>query len=299
VPDRVARADTLRRRCAAGRNALAGCGAQAIGGPAPCWSQNAPCSRTLRHAGTGALSFAALLGVTYRMTTAPGSRGQHGRADRGRGLVAAPEPEREASTGLIGAPAAEQERIRGQGIFSRGRRRPRRPRGNRRESCRRGRNPNGCRCPSGFWITLGVGIALIALIYWLWSWERLEVFKMLLTSFFPLALMILAVLGFDRVRAGNALRGGGNRRVRRIILAGVYRFIAYWREGKSGGKDTGKAVWSTVKELGVIVKESSFLTAKTSAMVCWLFVGSGIFSAAFALARRAGGHREIGCCRST
>jgi hypothetical protein len=31
------------------------------------------------------------------------------------------------------------------------------------------------------------------------------------------------------------------------------------------------------------MKESSFLTAKTSAMVCWLFVGSGIFSAAFAL----------------
>ena len=26
-----------------------------------------------------------------------------------------------------------------------------------------------------------------------------------------------------------------------------------------------------------------FLTAKTSAMVCWLFVGSAIFSAAFAL----------------
>jgi TRAP-type mannitol/chloroaromatic compound transport system permease large subunit len=33
----------------------------------------------------------------------------------------------------------------------------------------------------------------------------------------------------------------------------------------------------------VITKESSFLTAKTSAMVCWLFVGSAIFSAAFAL----------------
>jgi TRAP-type mannitol/chloroaromatic compound transport system permease large subunit len=36
-------------------------------------------------------------------------------------------------------------------------------------------------------------------------------------------------------------------------------------------------------ELGTILKESSFLTAKTSAMVCWLFVGSAIFSAAFAL----------------
>ena len=34
--------------------------------------------------------------------------------------------------------------------------------------------------------------------------------------------------------------------------------------------------------LGVL-KESVFLTAKTSAMVCWLFVGSAIFSAAFAL----------------
>jgi TRAP-type mannitol/chloroaromatic compound transport system permease large subunit len=31
------------------------------------------------------------------------------------------------------------------------------------------------------------------------------------------------------------------------------------------------------------VKESVFLSAKTSAMVCWLFVGSSIFSAAFAL----------------
>jgi TRAP-type mannitol/chloroaromatic compound transport system permease large subunit len=31
------------------------------------------------------------------------------------------------------------------------------------------------------------------------------------------------------------------------------------------------------------VRESVFLTAKTSAMVCWLFVGSAIFSAAFAL----------------
>jgi TRAP-type mannitol/chloroaromatic compound transport system permease large subunit len=107
---------------------------------------------------------------------------------------------------------------------------------------------------------------------------------MLLTSFFPLALMILAVLGsivFGLATPSEAAAIGG---FGGFILAGVYRFIAYWREGKSaGGRDTGKAVWSTVKELGVIVKESSFLTAKTSAMVCWLFVGSGIFSAAFAL----------------
>jgi len=32
-----------------------------------------------------------------------------------------------------------------------------------------------------------------------------------------------------------------------------------------------------------VLKESVFLCAKTSAMVCWLFVGSGIFAGAFAL----------------
>jgi TRAP-type mannitol/chloroaromatic compound transport system permease large subunit len=42
-------------------------------------------------------------------------------------------------------------------------------------------------------------------------------------------------------------------------------------------------MWVTTREVGSIVKESSFLTAKTSAMVCWLFVGSSIFSASFAL----------------
>jgi hypothetical protein len=67
------------------------------------------------------------------------------------------------------------------------------------------------------------------------------------------------------------------------ILAAIYRFIGHWSEGASGGVGRGAVVWNTVKELGTILKESSFLTAKTSAMVCWPFVGSGIFSAAFAL----------------
>jgi TRAP-type mannitol/chloroaromatic compound transport system permease large subunit len=57
----------------------------------------------------------------------------------------------------------------------------------------------------------------------------------------------------------------------------VYRAIAHWRGGATG------AASGMAKELGGLVKESSFLTARTSAMVCWLFVGSGIFSAAFAL----------------
>jgi TRAP-type mannitol/chloroaromatic compound transport system permease large subunit len=66
-----------------------------------------------------------------------------------------------------------------------------------------------------------------------------------------------------------------------FLLAGGYRLIEHWRAAPASAK--GGAIWKTLKELGSITKESSFLTAKTSAMVCWLFVGSAIFSASFAL----------------
>jgi TRAP-type mannitol/chloroaromatic compound transport system permease large subunit len=105
---------------------------------------------------------------------------------------------------------------------------------------------------------------------------------MLLTSFFPLALMILAVLGsivFGLATPSEAAAVGA---FGGFLLAVAYRFVANSRETRPGGAGGG-ATWKTVKQVGTILKESSFLTAKTSAMVCWLFVGSGIFSAAFAL----------------
>ena len=101
---------------------------------------------------------------------------------------------------------------------------------------------------------------------------------MLLGSFFPLAILILAVLGsivfgFATPTEAAAVGAFGG-----FVLAAAYRFVAHYR-----GNPGFAAVGTTTKELGVIIKESSFLTAKTSAMVCWLFVGSAIFSAAFAL----------------
>jgi TRAP-type mannitol/chloroaromatic compound transport system permease large subunit len=112
---------------------------------------------------------------------------------------------------------------------------------------------------------------------------RLEVFKMLLSSFFPLAILIIMVLGSivfglatpTEAAAVGALGGG--------ILAAGYRFVSNSRAAKAAGKSTGDTVGTTTRELGNIVKDSAFLTAKTSAMVCWLFVGSSIFSASFAL----------------
>jgi TRAP-type mannitol/chloroaromatic compound transport system permease large subunit len=242
-----------------------------------------------------ALFIAALLGATYRVATAPEVEASTAGLIEAGGLVAAPEPEREASTGLIGAPGGEPEESGVEEPSAEPSTAPAAPQagveaakapttaaateGKTADTAQSERLP----VPIWLWITFVAGIAVIVLIYWLWNWERLEVFKMLLTSFFPLALMILAVLGsivFGLATPSEAAAIGG---FGGFILAGVYRFIAYWREGKSSGGDPSKAVWSTVKELGVIVKESSFLTAKTSAMVCWLFVGSGIFSAAFAL----------------
>jgi TRAP-type mannitol/chloroaromatic compound transport system permease large subunit len=131
--------------------------------------------------------------------------------------------------------------------------------------------------PLWFWIVLALLVAIAIAIYLLWTWERLEVFKLLLASFFPLALLILAVLGsivfgFATPTEAAAVGAFGG-----FILAIVYRFINHLRLNREG------AVQATVRDLGLILKDSSFLTAKTTAMVCWLFVGSSIFSAAFAL----------------
>jgi len=114
--------------------------------------------------------------------------------------------------------------------------------------------------PMNFWISLAVVAAILLFYYSKLSFERLEVFKMLLTSFFPLAFLILAVLGsivfgFATPSEAAAVGAFGG-----LLLAAAYRQLNF-----------------------SVLRESSFLTAKTTAMVCWLFVGSSIFSAAFAL----------------
>src|SRR5206468_5392449 len=104
--------------------------------------------------------------------------------------------------------------------------------------------------PRWFWIVLGISVAFVAVLYRLWNWERLEVFKLLLSSFFPLALLILAVLGsivFGLATPSEAAAVGG---FGGFVLAGVYRFIAHAREGGSGSKAARRALWTTVKELG-------------------------------------------------
>jgi len=114
--------------------------------------------------------------------------------------------------------------------------------------------------PMGYWITFGIGAAAMAFFYAIFTFARLEIFKMLLGSFFPLAMLILAVLGTIVFGLATPTEAAAMGSMGGLLLAAAYRRLT----------------------VGVI-KESVFLTAKTSAMVCWLFVGSSIFSAAFAL----------------
>ena len=114
--------------------------------------------------------------------------------------------------------------------------------------------------PQSFWIAFGIGLAALIVFYAIFSFARMEIFKMLLGSFFPLALLIMAVLG--------------------AIVFG----LATPTEAAAMGSLGGLLLAAAYKRLNLaVLKESVFLTAKTSAMVCWLFVGSSIFSAAFAL----------------
>jgi TRAP-type mannitol/chloroaromatic compound transport system permease large subunit len=135
--------------------------------------------------------------------------------------------------------------------------------------------------PTWFWIVTAIAAALGVLIYVLWTWQRLEIFKMLLASFFPLSILILAVLGSIVFGLATPTEAAAVGAFGGFILAAGYRYYGHLREARRGA--AASPAKRTLVDLWNITKESSFLTAKTSAMVCWLFVGSSIFSAAFAL----------------
>jgi TRAP-type mannitol/chloroaromatic compound transport system permease large subunit len=204
------------------------------------------------------------------------------------GLAESAAEEREQSTGLIGAPESEEEEagvkeppaeVAEEAAPAEAAAAEEKPAAKAAAPARQERLP----VPAWFWAVLAIGIAVIAVTYWLWNWERLEVFKLLLSSFFPLALLILAVLGSIVFGLATPAEAAAVGAFGGFILAAIYRFIGQWREAPPGSRNVGTLIFATTKEFGRIIKESSFLTARTSAMVCWLFVGSGIFSAAFAL----------------
>jgi len=102
--------------------------------------------------------------------------------------------------------------------------------------------------------------ALLLAYYWKLDYSRFDILWDLLTSFFPLAVLILAVLGTIVFGLATPSEAAAMGSVGGLLLAVAYRQLTFER-----------------------LKESVFLTARTTAMVCWLFVGSALFSATFAL----------------
>ncbi|RWB29517.1 TRAP transporter large permease subunit [Mesorhizobium sp.] len=87
----------------------------------------------------------------------------------------------------------------------------------------------------------------------------LQISWMLLTSFVPLAVLILAVLGAILFGLATPSEAAAIGALGGVVLAAAYRALTWQR-----------------------LKESVYLTARTTAMVCWLFVGSATFASVFA-----------------
>ena len=178
--------------------------------------------------------------------------------------------------------------------------------------------------PDWFWWMAGAVLIALVTLYAALNWQRYEVYKLLLASFFPLAFLILAVLGtivfglatpteaaavgsiggFVLAAAYLAIARPAEERAKiirlwvpmwAVVLAAIVWFILLKSEFIVSPVPmwlgwlsmTAFVVWCALATVQVklqgVLSESVFLTAKTSAMVCWLFVGSSIFSAAFAL----------------
>jgi tripartite ATP-independent transporter DctM subunit len=87
----------------------------------------------------------------------------------------------------------------------------------------------------------------------------LTVVYMLLTSFFPLAVLIMSVLGAILFGLATPTEAAAVGALGALVLAAAYRALTWQR-----------------------LKEGVFLTARTSAMVCYLFIGSWTFASIFA-----------------
>jgi len=89
----------------------------------------------------------------------------------------------------------------------------------------------------------------------------------LLTSFVPLTALIMLVLGSILGGLATPAEAAAMGALGGLVLAAIYRSLNW-----------------------VMLKESVYLTAKATAMVCWLFVGSWTFASVFSY---LGGHEII------
>jgi TRAP-type mannitol/chloroaromatic compound transport system permease large subunit len=111
-----------------------------------------------------------------------------------------------------------------------------------------------------FWGIAAVMAVFTVRYYWRMTAERYEILKLLSSSVMPLGILTVIVLAVILFGITTATESAAVGAAGAFILAFHARTLNWKR-----------------------TKEAVFLTAKTTAMVCWLFVGSALFSAVFAI----------------
>jgi TRAP-type mannitol/chloroaromatic compound transport system permease large subunit len=118
--------------------------------------------------------------------------------------------------------------------------------------------------PEGFYLWFAVcaaaGALYIARSYWKMDADRFVILKLLTSSVMPLGILTVVVLAVILFGITTATESAGVGAAGAFLLAFQARTLDWKR-----------------------TKEAVFLTAKTTAMVCWLFVGSALFSGVFAI----------------
>ena len=118
--------------------------------------------------------------------------------------------------------------------------------------------------PEGFYLWFAVcaaaGALYVARSYWKMDADRFVILKLLTSSVMPLGILTVVVLAVILFGITTATESAGVGAAGAFLLAFQARTLDWKR-----------------------TKEAVFLTAKTTAMVCWLFVGSALFSGVFAI----------------
>ncbi|MBM3556607.1 MAG: TRAP transporter large permease subunit [Alphaproteobacteria bacterium] len=164
-----------------------------------------------------------------------------------------------------------------------------------------------------FWGLAATYAFLLLLYYRQMDGEQLEILKLLSASVMPLGILtfvVLAVILFGITTATESAAVGAlgalylasfTKYKKSALISSAIGLVAglgfglirgdiatYVVSGSLGAVFVGSA-WPWLqdflskRELKQTLTESTYLTAKTTAMVCWLFVGSALFSAVFAL----------------
>jgi len=165
-----------------------------------------------------------------------------------------------------------------------------------------------------FWGLAAFFGLLLAIYFWRMDGEQLEILRELVVSVVPLGVLtvvVLAVILFGISTATESAAIGALGALYLAVMARYLRQVLWWSlagaivgfglgwwQGEDwasllvaasiGGTIAGTVapgLWNlkTSPQLRENLKQATFLTAKTTAMVCWLFVGSALFSAVFAL----------------